>query len=107
MVKRIAISLDDEQLAILKLRAHEGAANMKEYNGHRSWNRWNALLWLTSDVVVDSRLKKCFLAGKTKEETFNTMKYIYDGQRTRDGTIINTSAIKELVNDYYHSYDKE
>jgi len=73
---------------------------MKGYGGHRSWNQWNASLWLSSDYSLDSFVVDHIKAGHSKRDLKKELFIMIGNSRTPDGAIINKLAITNYVNQF-------
>lgn len=68
---------------------------MKEYNGHRSWNMWNSMLWLSNDETLERRMRVCDILQAKQELK------AYIGCKTPDGAIYTKMALKKYLNEHF------
>lgn len=69
---------------------------MNAYNGHRSWNQWNATLWLSNDENLEMILRVYKDKNFSDAKIFNQMKSLI-GDKTPDGATINAMALRTFI----------
>lgn len=74
--------------------------NMNAYNGHRSWNHWNATLWMSIDVAIGEFITECVKAGHTDKDLIKMLYIMIGDSKTPDGAVIN----KRVITNYVHTY---
>lgn len=75
---------------------------LKEYNGHRSWNAWNVSLWINGDEF-NYRLAKSLL----KEYSINEAASIWvqiNPEGTPDGGVYNKLTVKLAMEDMQEAH---
>lgn len=75
---------------------NRGDAEMKEYNGHRSWNAWNVALWLNNDYDTYQTIVHAVQTLGIKK-AINLTARAYKGLTTPDGAMYNRLSIKLAI----------
>ncbi len=69
---------------------------MKEYNGHRSWNAWNASMWISNDYDLEITKRQLKDEGMSDTRIIKELSYLV-GTRTPDGAKFTQSTIRDFV----------
>ncbi len=75
---------------------NRGDAEMREYNGHRSWNAWNVALWLNNDYDTYQTIVHAVQTLGIKK-AINLTARAYEGLTTPDGAMYNRLSIKLAI----------
>ena len=73
---------------------------MKTYNGHSSWNQWNALLWLGSDEQLENTMRQFKDASLSNTQIFKNLENLLVGSKTPDGATITSLALRAYIKGY-------
>jgi len=75
---------------------------MTNYNGYRSWNEWNAVLWLSNDQPIESMMRQWADKGYSQIRISNLLIRDLYKDKTPDGAVYTKSAIKEYVKGWFN-----
>ena len=79
---------------------------MREYNGYRSWNAWNASLWLNNNELLEVIMRNYVDKGYSKSKIIKILISDMLNEKTPDGAVINALAIETYVNDHLDSQEQ-
>lgn len=70
---------------------------MSEYNGYKSYSRWNQVLWLSNDCGLEEIMRELTDKGYSKVKKTNVIWNYVEGEKTGDGVKYTKSAVKHWV----------
>lgn len=74
---------------------------MKSFNGHRSWNAWNASLWLSNNEVLDKMVNNYInIKEYSINKVFNILKDDLVNSKTPDGATITARALRTYIEEF-------
>lgn len=69
------------------------------YNGHKNWNHWNVILWISNDESLYNAAKRCVRVSPNKDEAArNLMAYL--PPKTPDGAPYSFTAVRAALRDF-------
>jgi hypothetical protein len=73
-------------------------AAAKRYQGHRSWNAWNVVLWIGNDEPLYRQARRCLKEGGNATRAARLfLEVVGEGSKTPDGGVYNFKCVREAL----------